>query len=138
MAKRTFYEHFEFSMNSVGLTAPKSLFETQATAIATVSTIVAVVDKFGKAVTVAELVGAGALAEQLVVVGSCGAAFYAGACIGALIYASSQIASEHFWSKGENVSIKSLQSKASRLGIKASGKTMVAAKHHVSTMKHIA
>lgn len=136
--KKSFYDHFEYSMNSVGLTAPKSLFETQAKAVATVAAIVAVVDKFGTTVTVAELVGAGVLAEKLIVVGACGAAFYAGACVGALFYAIGQYSAENFWASSKATSIRSIEKRAKKLGLKITGPTFVATRHHIVSSRGMA
>jgi hypothetical protein len=102
MAEKTFYAYFKEAMGSMGLPAPESLFGTLAAATATVKAIVDAVAKLGTAATLAELwtsVGvltkAGATAGKVVaagelVVAAAGvtAAFYAGACLGALLYAT--------------------------------------------------
>src|SRR5687767_1314668 len=56
MSKKTFYEYFKESMDSVLLPAPDSLFNTVVTATATIGGIIAVVEKFGTSVTVSELI----------------------------------------------------------------------------------
>jgi hypothetical protein len=84
-----FYKYFKENMEDLGLTPPpESLYGTQALAISTISTILAYIDKFGTKVTVAEMIGAGTRLEKLTMVGSLGAAFYAGAVIGSLAVAT--------------------------------------------------
>jgi hypothetical protein len=46
------------------------------------------VEKFGKTVTLREVIGAGTKLEGLAVIGACSAAYYAGAVIGSLAVAS--------------------------------------------------
>jgi hypothetical protein len=46
------------------------------------------VETYGSGVTVAELIGAGLVSEKLIVIGTCGTAFYLGACIGSLAVAT--------------------------------------------------
>jgi hypothetical protein len=84
-----FYDYFKENMEALGLTPPpRSLYGTQALAISTISAILAYIDKFGTKVTVAEMVGAGTRLEGLTIVGSLGAAYYAGAAIGSLAVAT--------------------------------------------------
>ena len=86
---KTFYAYFKENMEGLGLPAPESLFSTVAAAVGTISAMVAVLEKYGENVTVAELVGTGSAAsEYLLVVGACSAAFYVGACIGSLAVAT--------------------------------------------------
>ena len=71
------------------LTAPpESLFGTQQLAISTIGTIVAFIDKFGTKVTVMEMASAGTRLEQLTLLGTLGASYYAGAAIGSLAVAT--------------------------------------------------
>jgi hypothetical protein len=114
---KTFYEHFEFSMNSVGLTAPQSLFDSQEKATATVTALIAAIKTVGATTTIAEIVGAGTVLEGLTVVAGVSASFYAGACVGALIYASME------WTKESLVAAKQekplyIQQQAYALGIR--------------------
>jgi hypothetical protein len=88
MTQRTFYSYFKENMEAMGLPAPDTLFGKLSLATATTSAIVGAVEKFGTAVTVKELVGAGILSEKLLVIGACSAAFYAGACVGSLAVAT--------------------------------------------------
>jgi hypothetical protein len=69
MSQRSFYSYFKENMETMGLPAPDSLFGKLATATATISAIVAAVEKFGRAVTLTELIGAGILSEKLLAVG---------------------------------------------------------------------
>lgn len=54
-----FYEYFKENMEALGLPAPESLYGNLATATATASTLLSQMDKFGKTVTVGEVIGAG-------------------------------------------------------------------------------
>jgi hypothetical protein len=80
----TFYSHFKDCMGASGLPAPDSLFGTITAATATIGAIQKAVTAYGTEVTIAELIGAGALADGLAVVGALTASFYVGACIGCL------------------------------------------------------
>lgn len=84
----SFYDYFKENMDSLGLPAPVTLFSTAQTAVANVTIILAHIDKFGKAVTVAEVAGAATKLEKLGVVGTLSASFYAGACIGSIAVAT--------------------------------------------------
>ena len=88
MIQKTFYGYFKENMESLGLPAPDTLFGTLATATATISAIVASVEKFGTAVTIGELIGAGILSEKLLAIATLSAAYYAGACLGSLAVAT--------------------------------------------------
>jgi hypothetical protein len=83
-----FYQYFKENMESMGLPAPATLFGSLTSAVATATTILSQIDKFGKTVTVAEIVGAGSRLEQLAVLGACSAAFYVGAVIGSIAVAT--------------------------------------------------
>lgn len=88
MTQKTFYGYFKENMEGLGLPAPDTLFGTLATATATISAIVVGIEKFGTAVTIGELIGAGILSEQLLAIAALSAAFYVGACIGSLAVAT--------------------------------------------------
>lgn len=77
-----FSESFKSCMSLLGLQTPSSLFDSASSAVSTINAIYAVVLKYGKKITIAELVGAGILEDAMIVVGGCSAAFYLGACIG--------------------------------------------------------
>ncbi len=83
-----FYKYFKENMESLGLPAPETLFGSLQAAIANTTVILSQIDKFGKSVTVGELVGAGTRLEQLGVIAGCSAAFYVGAVIGSIAVAT--------------------------------------------------
>ena len=83
-----FYKYFKENMEALGLPAPDSLFGTLQSSLTTVTVLLASIDKFGKAVTVAELIVAGTRLEKLGMIGTLSATFYAGACIGSLAVAT--------------------------------------------------
>ncbi|GLP96854.1 hypothetical protein [Paraferrimonas sedimenticola] len=105
MENKTFYEHFKTSLDSMGLPAPNNLFSTVTTASSTIGTLAGIVKTYGTKVTIAEAVlavpagsGAAAITAQLAkVIGACTLAFYVGACLGALAYASGEWTSERLW-----------------------------------------
>lgn len=82
-----FYKYFKENMDALGLAAPETLFANATTAIATATALATQVDKFGKGVTVMEVIGAGTRLEKLAVVGACSAAYYAGAVVGSIAVA---------------------------------------------------
>lgn len=83
-----FYVYFKENMESLGLPAPETLFGTLQTAVANASVILTQIDKFGRAVTLGELIGAGTKLEGLGVIAGCSAAFYVGAVIGSIAVAT--------------------------------------------------
>lgn len=83
-----FYRYFKENMEGLGLPAPETLFGTVQTAVANATVILSQIDKFGKAVTIGELIGAGTRLEGLGVVAACSAAFYVGAVIGSIAVAT--------------------------------------------------
>lgn len=83
-----FYRYFKENMEALGLPAPDSLFGTLQSSLATVTVLLASIDKFGKTATIADLIGAGTRLEKLGMIGTLSAAFYAGACIGSLAVAT--------------------------------------------------
>ena len=84
----SFYDYFKENMESMGLPAPESLFGTLSAAVGTASTLLTQIDKFGKTVTLGELISAGTRLEKLAVIGACSAAFYVGAVIGSIAVAT--------------------------------------------------
>jgi hypothetical protein len=86
-----FYQYFKENMESMGLPAPQSLFGSVTSAVATATTLLSQVEKFGKKVTINELVRAGTRLEQLAIVGTCSAAFYLGAVIGSIAVATGRV-----------------------------------------------
>lgn len=83
-----FYKYFKENMESMGLPAPETLFGSLTSAVATATTILSQIDKFGKNVTIREIIGAGSRLEQLAIVGACSAAFYVRAVIGSIAVAT--------------------------------------------------
>ena len=86
-----FYQYFKENMESMGLPAPQSLFGSVTSAVATATTLLSQVEKFGKKVTINELLRAGNKLEQLAIVGACSAAFYLGAVIGSIAVATGRV-----------------------------------------------
>jgi hypothetical protein len=83
-----FYAYFRENMEGMGLPAPETLFGTLQAAVANATVILSQIDKFGRAVTLGELIGAGTRLEGLGVVAGCSAAFYVGAVIGSIAVAT--------------------------------------------------
>ena len=83
-----FYKDFKENMDALGLPAPESLFGNSQLAIGSTSALVALVEKFGKKVTVREMIGAGVRGEKLAVIGAMSASFYIGAVIGSIAVAT--------------------------------------------------
>ena len=83
-----FYAYFRENMEGMGLPAPETLFGTLQAAVANATVILSQIDKFGKAVTIGDLLGAGTRLEGLGVVAGCSAAFYVGAVIGSIAVAT--------------------------------------------------
>jgi hypothetical protein len=87
---KTWSEYFKDSMDSLGLPVPGSLYADATTAYAMIKAIQSAI-AVGGDVTIAELIGAGTLSEELAVAGGVLASFYVGALIGAAIYASASV-----------------------------------------------
>jgi hypothetical protein len=83
-----FYKYFKENMDGLGLPAPQGLFGNAQLAIATASTLIGLVEKFGKKVTVTEMIGAGIRGEKLIVIGAMSASYYVGAVIGSIAVAT--------------------------------------------------
>ncbi|MBB5019202.1 hypothetical protein HNQ59_002500 [Chitinivorax tropicus] len=83
-----FFKYFKENMEDLGLPAPDSLFGTQSTATSTIATLLGMIDKFGKSVTVMEVIGAATSLEKLAIVGALSASYYAGAAVGSLAVAT--------------------------------------------------
>lgn len=83
-----FYKYFKENMESLGLPAPKTLFGSVQTAVTNATVILSQADKFGKSITIGELIGAGTRLEGLGVIAACSAAFYVGAVIGSIAVAT--------------------------------------------------
>lgn len=83
-----FYKYFKENMDSLGLAAPESIFGSLQAAVGAATTLLGYIDKFGKRVTVRELIRAGTKAEWLATVGAYSVAFYVGAVIGSIAVAT--------------------------------------------------
>lgn len=79
-----FYQYFKENMDALGLPAPESLFGNVQLALGSASTLVGLLERFGKRVTVMEMIGAGIRGEKLAVIGAMSAAYYVGAVIGSI------------------------------------------------------
>jgi hypothetical protein len=86
MAK--FYDYFKENMDGLGLPAPETLFGTLQVAVGNATVILSQIDKFGRAVTLREVIGAGTRMERLGVIGALSASFYVGAVIGSIAVAT--------------------------------------------------
>lgn len=88
-----FYQYFRENMQSLGLPAPDSLFGSLQMALANAAAFVAHIDKFGRRITVSELMGAGVRTEKLGTVATLSASFYVGAVIGSIAVATGRMLS---------------------------------------------
>lgn len=128
MPNKTFYEHFKFSMESLGLKVPMGVFGTVSSASGAIKILSGLVAKYGTRVTVAEVAlavpagagGAAVLSQIALVVSNCALAFYVGACIGALAYATGEWSSERLWANN-TISGAQIQSVARKHGIPIDG-----------------
>lgn len=83
-----FYKYFKENMDGLGLPTPENLFGTSQSAVSTASTLLGLIDRFGKDKSVAELLSAGAKGGKLAVLSTINASFYAGAVIGSIAVAT--------------------------------------------------
>lgn len=105
-----FYRYFKENMDGLGLPAPETLFGTLQAAVANTAVFVGHLDKFGRTITVAELVGAGTKLEQLGVAATLSASFYVGAVVGSIAVATGRTLSG-----GTSLSDVMLQARRSNL-----------------------
>lgn len=105
-----FYKYFKENMDALKLPAPESLFSSLQTAVANTVVILGFIDKFGKSVTIAEMLGAGTKLEGLAAIGACSAAFYVGAIIGSIAVATGR-------TLADGTSISDVYSTALRYGL---------------------
>lgn len=94
----TFHEAFSENMEKCGLPAPSRVFGTLTTATATIAALGNFVVKYGQRVTLREFVltmpalfAAEAAVEIAGLAAGMTAAFYFGACLGSLIYATGHV-----------------------------------------------
>ena len=83
-----FCKYFKENMDALGLPAPESFFGNAQLATATASALIGMIEKFGKKVTVTEMIGAGIRSEKLMLIGAVSASYYAGAVIGSIAVAT--------------------------------------------------
>lgn len=83
-----FYKYFKENMDALGLPAPESIFGNVQLATATASTLIGLSEKFGKRVTVREMIGAGIRGEKLIAIAAMSASYYVGAVIGSIAVAT--------------------------------------------------
>lgn len=83
-----FYTYFKENMDGLGLPAPESLFGNLQVATANAQILLVQIDRFGKTVTIGEIVGAGTRLEKLGVITGLSAAFYIGAVVGSIAVAT--------------------------------------------------
>jgi hypothetical protein len=83
-----FYKYFKENMDGLGLPAPESLFSTSQSAVSTASTLLGLIDRFGRNKNVGELLSSGVKGGRLAVVSTINASFYVGAVIGSIAVAT--------------------------------------------------
>jgi len=151
MAK-TFKEYFRESLDAAtpGLPSPDALFGTAEKAVASIGTMLAYLKsiKFDNSITIgmmfrawpafsATAAGAtaqtGAVLEVSGAVGALGAAYYVGACLGALIYATGSVLGDSIGA-GETASIKGLQNRAAQLGIEIPHESLEMLAHNTNLL----
>lgn len=92
VSTKTWGDYFKDCMDGLGLPVPTSLFTSATAVLATIKAIHDAIAVYGTGVTVAELVGAGLLADALRVAGALAASFYAGALAGCVATATAEYA----------------------------------------------
>mgnify|MGYP001332592200 CR=1 FL=1 len=105
-----FYRYFKENMDALNLPAPENIFGTVQSAVANTTVIVSYIEKFGKAVTVIELIKLGTKLEWLNTIGACSVAYYAGAVIGSIAVATGR-------SLGSGMTIADVLFTAQRYGL---------------------
>lgn len=80
----TFYSYFKENMDGLGLPAPETLFGSLQLAVTNTAIFLGHIDKFGRFITVREMIVAGTRLERLGTIGSLSAAFYVGAVVGSI------------------------------------------------------
>lgn len=97
-------------MDDLNLPAPESIFGTVQSAVANTTVIISYIEKFGKTVTVVELIKLGTKLEWLASLGACSVAYYTGAVIGSIAVATGR-------SLAGGVTIAEVLSTAHRYGL---------------------
>ena len=133
----SFYDYFKESMDSLGLPAPTSLFNTLQTATANISAMLATITKLGKSATIVEVIGTAtgkALAVDVIAaLAGVTAAFYVGACVGALAYASGQFLRDNLWTS--NDATWQIVHRANALGLPVNQDIVLALSHQLPQRK---
>ena len=134
-----FYDYFKESMDSLGLPAPTSLFNTLQTATANISAMLATITKLGKSATIVEVIGTstGKVLALDVIAALAGvtAAFYVGACVGALAYASGQFLRDNLWTS--NDATWQIVHRANALGLVVNQDIVLALSHQLPQRKDL-
>ena len=135
----SFYDYFKESMDSLGLPAPTSLFNTLQTATANISAMLATITKLGKSATIVEVIGTAtgkALAVDVIAaLAGVTAAFYVGACVGALAYASGQFLRDNLWTS--NDATWQIVHRANALGLVVNQDIVLALSHQLPQRKDL-
>lgn len=135
----SFYDYFKESMDSLGLPAPTSLFNTLQTATANISAMLATITKLGKSATIVEVIGTstGKVLALDVIAALAGvtAAFYVGACVGALAYASGQFLRDNLWTSNDGT--WQIVHRANALGLVLNQDIVLALAHHLPQRKDL-
>ena len=135
----SFYDYFKESMDSLGLPAPTSLFNTLQTATANISAMLATITKLGKSATIVEVIGTAtgkALAVDVIAaLAGVTAAFYVGACVGALAYASGQFLRDNLWTS--NDATWQIVHRANALGLVINQDIVLALSHQLPQRKDL-
>lgn len=134
-----FYDYFKESMDSLGLPAPTSLFNTLQTATANISAMLATITKLGKSATIVEVIGTstGKVLALDVIAALAGvtAAFYVGACVGALAYASGQFLRDNLWTSNDGT--WQIVHRANALGLVVNQDIVLALSHQLPQRKDL-
>jgi hypothetical protein len=88
MSHRTWFSYWRENMQDLGIPIPNTWHGSEASVLALAGALANAVEKYGSRVTVAELVGAGAVSEQVGFFGALTAAGVAGAAIGSAAVAT--------------------------------------------------
>lgn len=88
MSHRTWFSYWRENMQGLGIPIPNTWHGSEASVLALAGALASAVEKYGPRVTVAELVGAGVVSEQVAFLGSLTAAGVAGAAIGSAAVAT--------------------------------------------------
>ncbi len=135
----SFYDYFKESMDSLGLPAPTSLFNTLQTATANISAMLATITKLGKSATIVEVIGTATgktlALDVIAALAGVTAAFYVGACVGALAYASGQFLRDNLWTS--NDATWQIVHRANALGLAVNQDIVLALSHQLPQRKDL-